>query len=399
MNIKVVNRDKDGWATKVVAQHNNSLNHFKNDLDRLVKEVDYKSFSVDSLKIRLELNKVNILSKILLGEFYIIDKETGEELTDFEVQNFKRSSFMHDSETGVKTYYRLEKQVTEHQTVQEYLTILITSKLFKDYRYFEGIRRKNIESIYNELIAHKIAEFSFSDFIKADITDVDIKSDFVLKKGTPQEFVKQLFSCAKLKKRAIEACTDYTDKENTGIQFSLRKTNSFRKSPFLKFYGKAIELTYKSKLFLENHLFDVKLPQNLIRMETTIKNKKHFKYLGFDSNTLEYVLDHIERIGKKAFQHALKKHLDMDKANTEKLIAKAKALNVNDKAFIYVINDFVNHKGFNLEDAIIEVASTFYDDRRRQSELRKRLFKIFEDIDYKKQTDDRLRFFIENILS
>jgi hypothetical protein len=57
------------------------------------------------------------------------------------------------------------------------------------------------------------------------------------------------------------------------LQFNKRNSTKFDSAPFLKIYSKTLDLKGKSNIFALNYLDAI--PQDLWRIEYTIKNKKH----------------------------------------------------------------------------------------------------------------------------
>ena len=76
-----------------------------------------------------------------------------------------------------------------------------------------------------------------------------------------------------------------------------------------KIYHKELELKNNSIEFKDNYLQGQDIT-DIVRIETTIKNNKHLKYLGLPENTLENMLNLTTEQKETILQSALSKHLE-----------------------------------------------------------------------------------------
>ena len=236
-------------------------------------------WAIDSMKVRIPLNRVQILDEGIREIVANVSTRTGEVLE--EKQNTRSSRDEH----GIKTEFSIEKRATQFETVQ-YLIILVNAKQLKE-RYFEGIKGKNIAQLHSYLIGLGVVQFSLKEFLKAECTDIDFRKDFTAK----EEDVKGAFD---VMHGNAKASTDYDKgsklfwkKDNKGLQFNKRKTTKIRTAPFLKIYSKTLDLLHKSNVFALSH-FDT-IPQDLWRLEFTIKNKKHLDSFGHGNSLSELI--------------------------------------------------------------------------------------------------------------
>jgi len=285
-------------VTKNVTKEKDIINPF----DYLIKD---QPKTIDSLKIRIPIEQVTILNEILGDEYYVFSKTTGEEITD---ESFKKNAYFHEL-NGCKTYYKIEKQNLQKGAISTYLTILLTSKILGN-DYFKGLQKSTALQVYDKLMEQKVISMSFQSFMLSECTDTDIKID-LLPSAPVIKIVKELFKLVKPKKRAIEGCSIYTKKDNLGIQFALRKTSRYINCPYLKFYEKVRELKYHSEEFYKNNFLGLDLPKEILRIETTIKNKNHFKHFKQTSTKLFSVLENLQNIGTLAFKKAFESHLNV----------------------------------------------------------------------------------------
>ena len=336
------------------------------------------SFSVDSLKIRIPLSLVNYKEGLLGDKYLVVSDRHGDVVDDF-----KKDAYFKEYE-GIKTYYRLEKQYTSQGRVDDFLTILLTSKLCKA-DYFSGINQNTINYVYEELISHNVVSFSYDSFMKAECTDTDFKFDLIPSRPA-KEIIQVLENNVIPRKQACNGAMVYKRKENLGIQFAMRKTPNFNKYPYLKFYEKIRELTYKSNDFFAHHIvpFSISdpLPKELLRVETTVKNKKHFKKLGHNYTNLNYVITNTSNIAKDAFQKAFSAHLPNYNGLHAPVAPSDKKLSPTDKILIHAIEDKIIEGNSVLKsiDILLKVSCVGKQQRYR---MRKRLMELKEHIDFK----------------
>ncbi|MEL7246918.1 MAG: hypothetical protein AAFO03_00815 [Bacteroidota bacterium] len=260
--------------------------------------------AVDSLKIRLPLDKVSNLDSRLTSPWLLVNSYTGE----IDNRGTKSNSYTVPA-IGYSIRYGVERQITYDQRLKDFLTMTVPSKILHE-RYFEGITADNVELVYNRLQSHGLVKFSLEDFLhNSGCTDIDLKRDFVFGADFRQT-VRQLEKQVKPSNRKGKGCRPFTERDNVGIEFSDRRTKSYVSSPFLKFYDKGIELLHKSDVFAKAHLSSLNF-ENLIRSETTIKNSKHFSRISGikQGNQLINVLKLPQEDKQRAFNLAIQAHL------------------------------------------------------------------------------------------
>jgi len=250
--------------------------------------------SIDSCKLRFELSKVRILSDELqtyYGECKV-DKY-GDIDSPYEIgaKEFKRKAFkvMND---GITTRYDIVKRKTNESQVIESLLIMFNSKLL-EHRYFEGITLINLDLIYEKLMQQRIVSIPYNDFILGDLTDCDIKKDFDVDDLESQfHIVDVLKGLTQLSQSKDKGCVTRKTPTNVGIQWSKRE-HANNSTPLVKVYAKDLELANNSALFKDCFIKGEVRP--MMRLECTIKNKSHFRYLtgadSFQSFTLFDLLD------------------------------------------------------------------------------------------------------------
>jgi hypothetical protein len=257
--------------------------------------------TLDSFKIRIPINEVNNLSDSLTGDWVWVNKLTGEE----KENEYKAKAYSHN-ENGIHIRIASEFQKIDFNgKVEEFLTILVTSKTLKE-RYLQGITKSNVHLVYDYLQGMNLCTFSLESFLNGHLTDVDFKRDFINAQGL------KLVDALSEKAHAVKygrACELFRDKTNQGIQYSWRETNRYKTAPYLKIYSKELDMDSKSREFRERYLSDVNL-RHLWRIETTVKNKAHFRQLGIHTTTLKAIMDLDQDQLENVLRRAVKSHLE-----------------------------------------------------------------------------------------
>src|SRR5699024_2990055 len=239
------------------------------------------NYSIDSFIVRIPLSKVKIADSELNQSILRISKETGECLNEERITR----KYV-ETGKGVKVTIQVKTirdKVRGRYKYSTYLVIKCTSKLLKE-RYFEGINHSTIYKYWEALQALNVAHFSFDVFMRASITDLDIKRDFRLEPTEYKALIESLKVLAKPSIYQAQGIKFFNQKGNTGIQFSARETAT-PANPYLKIYNKKTELEVRSTEFRNTYLRDVDL-ENLYRFEFTLKNAKHMKMYEIEPNNL-----------------------------------------------------------------------------------------------------------------
>jgi hypothetical protein len=282
--------------------------------------------SIDSCKIRFHLKDVKILDDRLSEKWF----EVGEIDGDIDPALFKLKS-LSIRNLGITTSYAIQKRKVYGGQVVDSVVVLFNSKLLKA-DYLDGINSNTIATVYDQLIKQKIIDFSFETFVKSALTDVDIKKDFEVANFKAQlDIVKTMRLITKMSERMNRGCRPFESESNLGIEWNTRKSAT-ESSSYVKVYSKDIELNNNSMLFRDSWLNDSKgnpLPlPSLMRLEASIKNKKHFKYLlnRKEDEYLQFDLDTILMLSQETFSQMLARmcsqNLTGDKASNRTVNAK-----------------------------------------------------------------------------
>jgi hypothetical protein len=249
---------------------------------------------VDSLRIRIPTSLIqDYKEQTITNRSLEVDEMTGEVI---KVKNKGHRIRISDS---ASIHVDIQNVKTSVNTHTECLIILLNSKILEE-RYFEGITPNNIRSVYDKLIASGLFYFDYDTFLNADVTDLDIKFDEVLTETERIELVRATRKMVIDKRTdSVKAYLKPTTRNNNsiGIQFNQR-SKATQGKPFFKMYSKGSEskhkdiesaTRYNEQPFFDTH-FDYKDIENVFRLETTIKDKKHAKYLGIESMKLADVI-------------------------------------------------------------------------------------------------------------
>jgi hypothetical protein len=261
--------------------------------------------SVDSTKYRIELDKLESYDLSLLDNWAYVNTNSGEH----DEKEFKLRAKRIEGK-GYSTKVLIEKNIKVSQDrTADCLVILMSSKLLES-RYFEGITESNIKIVYDKLMSYNLFKCSLETFLKEGcLTDCDLKLDEYMNLDTFEHSVKVLKDLAKPSKTKDKGYRPFNDSDNKGIEFSKRESSAYKTNPFVKMYHKGIELKNKSKEFKNNHLSHLDT-DNIARLETTVKNKTHFKSLGVNDTSLLSVLRLPGDTKKKIISQSLQSHLE-----------------------------------------------------------------------------------------
>ena len=256
---------------------------------------------IDSFRLLIPFKDVTILDTTLEQKVIAQILDTGEIQ---ELENSETKSTIFKTEQGINSRFAIHHFFNEQKELTKYLAVIVNAKMLKE-QYFQGIDKTNIHNAFNFINSQGVIKIDKETFLNAKVVDVDFCVDIILKDTSVKEFVKYANQIAKPKKETN--VITYTQDKNTGIQFGHRLGvgKAYLKKQFLKYYAKLVSLKYDEKniefykTFIEPRLFEKTIfsdqkehksilnESNFIRMETTIKNKDHFKTYGKNISTLK----------------------------------------------------------------------------------------------------------------
>ena len=280
------------------------------NLNRLYTAIP-NSIRIDSLKIRIPLLFVSVKDLSLNNHWSKVCVENGEINDTYQA---KKELKEYAISTTAKVKIGFEKRYTTNGQNEECLVILLNSKFLRD-RYFQGIHFDIIRDIYNDLIALNIFDVDFDTFVRSECTDIDFKFDEFMDQDTWNSLLSQFMSAtipsAQLDKGHNRFKPSKNDPFNNGLQYNKRSTAT-KSRPFFKLYWKGGELLSNSNEFYREHLsgsITESQVKQIVRIETTIKNREHAKYVGIESTTLLSLLSLTEATKEKMFNKIISKHL------------------------------------------------------------------------------------------
>ncbi|SNS02394.1 hypothetical protein [Flavobacterium sp. ov086] len=382
---------------------------------------------VDSLKIRVKLEKVKILDKRLITDFIAYypdisalddDGNENQQLGD----NYRKAEPFTKIINGITYRFYIKAFIDSKKTAHEYVVFQISAKMLKS-KYFEGITAFNYRTIVDDINSFGVLHISRGDFLEGLVSDIDIcinqlidlkslKTAFSLIMQHPNAGKKPLLHYInqtshvrqdfEIEIQENEPVFKSTKGSNLGMDFNKREkaTNT---APYCKIYHKGFELLSKSIVFYKAFLEPMKssVIDNLVRYEFTIKAHKHKEYLckqGFkaDFKTFADLLKAHPRdlalIAKSGIKHYIEPKTK-SKVNAE--------LNPMDIAMQFYIENLIK-LGFDQEQLLgftylIDDASS----RSRTKSKAKRLIDDLKNRDknltIKIQNNERSNKFLENI--
>ena len=355
-----------------------------NTLANKLRDVSYLlgKFSIDSTKVRVPAELCNILDPNISAAFYLVNKQTGEELDEDE---YKRTAKWFESGDGISIKIGVEQQTSVKGTIRSFVVFLLSSKILKE-DYIRGIDQTNIRVIYDYIIGLNVIDFSYDDFLDASLTDTDIKRD-MRRSLVDFEIMKNL--AKKYAKSSVSFGTGYRawwSNTNKGFQFSDRKTTAFRTQPYFKVYHKPTELVNRSNDFYTKYLSNIDL-SDVVRYEFTIKNRDHFEYLfGFRDNTFRSFLGLSQKQLMKVQRKAFEKHFLFVKSTDKRLNGLRPAT-----IFLYNFIDYLILNTELSEEQILELARETIASPVARSRAKKKLEQIIYELKVmSKESSDKL---------
>tara|TARA_R110001592_G_scaffold341948_1_gene631395 strand:+ start:281 stop:1384 length:1104 start_codon:yes stop_codon:yes gene_type:complete len=350
--------------------------------------------SIDSLKIRIPTSELKDWDKLLNESMITVDAET-KSIIDKEFKRYSQKFYL----DNFSLYASIENiRISSNSTV-DCVTLLINSKQLGS-KYFDGITLYTIPIIYELVTSLKIIECSFDTFMNAGVTDIDFKKDFYIIFDEYKELIEGVRTMTRESKMKDSGHNPIKGKMNYGIEWSKRKTTKYLSAPFLKIYHKHFELSTPTKdkgsLDFANRYLSHIDTTDIIRVETTVKNKEHLKRL---------------EIGLKEFN--LKEILSLSVENKDKILSKAfnthllprsKSLSFKNKSeltpanqvYLKALLGLINEANFTFNRATNYLINSI-DNASSKSKTKKQLLELYND--HIKGTDyDAKSTNVENIL-
>jgi hypothetical protein len=351
--------------------------------------------SIDSLKIRIELSELISYDPTITKTVVSFDKETGEQLKEFK--ECSKRYFINDFSFYVSIVERVRVGANRYS---DCIMLLINSKQIGS-KYFEGLTLETLPIVFDLIKEVGILDCNYSTFLLSAPSDIDFKKDYEL----PLEDYKEMLSaCSIMTKPSSNRDKGFTPfnkgKFNLGVSWSVRKTSKYLTNPHVKIYHKGYELMNPneeggSKDFKDRYLSFVDT-DNIIRIESTIKNKKHLESLklGLKTFTLQDLLSLSVEQKDSILSQTINCHL---LPRTKNLIYKNESeLTPVDSALLSLLVLTISNGKCSFERALKTVLSPIKNNSSKTN-MKKKIIKLYND--YVKGTDyDKKSSKIENIL-
>jgi hypothetical protein len=265
---------------------------------------------IDSLKIRVKLDKVKLLDKRLITD-YIAYYPSIEKLDNDGNENdrlgddYRKAEPYTKIQNGITYRFYIKAFIDKNKVSQEYVVFQISAKMLKE-KYFEGITAFNYHTIVDDINSFGVLKISKTDFLQGLVSDIDICINQLIdlkSVKTAFSFIMHNPNQGKLPLiHPIEKSKEYTQRfdkhnfsekifdeqimylkiqgKNLGLDFNKREKAS-NSAPYCKIYHKGFELLSKSIIFYKAYLEPMKASviDNLVRYEFTIKAHKHKEFL------------------------------------------------------------------------------------------------------------------------
>ena len=351
-------------------------------MTKVKKNIDtLETIEIDSLKMRIPLDFCQILNADINDFEGVVSLTTG--LLKSEYQNNKFYTTNKNKYTGAERYtykWSIEKVTLQKGVANKYGIIAISSKVLHE-DYFKGISLDTIKQVYEQIQNEKVLGFSYDTFLNAEIVDVDYKKDII--NPNYAEGFRVLGKMTKKSNIAGQWVKKFDGAGNSGIQWGKRELAT-PSNPYLKLYNKTLMCRYEKHKdekavrmhnfyndFLKGSADDL---DNRIRIEFTIKNKKHFNKHQIFSQKLIDVLNvsHSER--EAILKSVVKSHLLPRVAPIKKPRASLKP---NDMERYNTMCFFLDNYNFD-KDYIINTIAVNIQPKQRKYESVKRLNHIWD---------------------
>lgn len=244
---------------------------------------------VDSLRLLIPFEdvEVNKAHSRFLRTIHTIN-------SDGEILDSKKETTYRLHTNPCSSHYQLA-YIIDNSVSTKVLKLGFSAKTLKTL-YFDGITKENIDTIYDFIIAEDVIKISKETLLNARVVDTDICIDLILDTTTVTEAVSIAHQLSIPHKSTIANC--FRKKNNVGIEWSDRNKvgKSYRKKQYLKYYAKSLELKHHSTVFYDTYIKGTDIDNKLsdtksLRVETTIKNREHWKTYKVDVTTLKSLLE------------------------------------------------------------------------------------------------------------
>ena len=327
--------------------------------------------SIDSLKLRIQLSKIEVLDTSILDEKtkLIISKNTGEIIDEVDIKHHaKEIQFNNYSiKVAIVSQYNFNLKINI-----DYLDIFLHTKILEE-DYFEGIQMNNIERIYQRLMEANVFKVTFEDFLLSGVNDIDIKKDFIADKIQFKDLTNYLKKISSSSSRRNVGVHKYA---NGNIEFNTRRTSK-PSHPFLKLYDKVLEAEERKSEFFEFY-FNMRKLKDIKRIEATLKTTKDVKTkLELNEATLVKLLATSNELLNSVIADAVNRNLKEVKTIQVRKTTNERQSNLDKFIYIHIANCVQNQNMF-FEDAL-KMTLEHFPDRQNKYRMKKLISQIYID--------------------
>ena len=349
--------------------------------------------SIDSLKYRIPLHELTSYDHSVNEELITVSKHTGE-----IEKEFKKTAKQYDCKE-----YSFRGQIENTPWTQgtrcDVMAIGINAKQLQS-KYFEGITKDNIEFIYDQIIELGIINCSLETFINEGvITDMDVKKDFPIDMDNFKQLISGCNEMTKLSKKTQGGNSLETKPTHYGIYWGgTRGTTKFKTYPFTKIYHKTIQMSQpKAKggmLEFTNAYLNDYDNKDLMRIETTVKNREHLMSLkvGLKKCNLKEILDLNQKSLDKILAKAFNQHLNRD---TSRIFKKESTMTPSKEIIFSTLCMLINDCNYSFDKALKGMIRTIKAGSNKTLK-KQEITRIYEDYIYKRNYDNKKQI-IEDI--
>lgn len=367
--------------------------------------IKFKIPKVDSFRLIVPLSNVQVLDSKFMQKFVSLNLDSGE--IDTETEHIKTSNF--SNHNGIKLGFAMKYYFNENKEQEQCLVIGINAKMLKS-NYFEGINKNTIETIFNYINASGYIKIEKQVFLNAKVTDVDFCIDFKLTNITCKDVFRICYELTEPSK--VIKPNLFELKINRGIEWGKREEvgKAYKTKQFLKYYAKVLELMHNSTEFYDSYIKDklneetlfadssIFVPDynenNILRVETTIRNSDHFNTYGIKCKTLIELLN-IDLLKHNAiFNRPIQTYMSGYKTITHNL-----ELTLTQRGWIYSLNllaKSMNLKPIEVVDILVLQMFPFNPDTKlnvlksSRSQFKKKLIELVH-IDKKTMIQNKMK--------
>ena len=329
---------------------------------------------IDSLRMRIPFDQVTVLNTDIVDRFGVYNADTGEELEEPKPRNWYRVEKNNKCGDKLYTYkWAIEKVTTEKGRANKYLTIQVNSKVLHQH-YFKGISLHTVKTVYKQLMNEKVVKFSLKTFLNAECTDIDFKKDVINEHF--RKAITVLNEMSKPFKQYGKGANAFLKKDNLGIEWSNRRTAS-PTNPFLKLYHKGLQcLKHKEMEAYYNEYLKggEDVITNRIRIEFTLKNKRHLKNWDIQSQKFIDLLKLSQDKKNEMLEGIVKHHLLPRVVEVKKPSTDLKP----NEMIMYKAMCYMSELSLMRRDEIIRKLSCDIHPASRRSESKKKLEMLWD---------------------